>query len=231
MSSCSRISRAAASVCVERVQQGFPDCIAYRGTKRIRIEFEYRSSSFVAHRHDVRKCDWLVCWIHDWPSHPKRLRVIELRQEYGLGFNVWLVPISRSQGVDYRETLALATMGKWTAPRQASRGDLILYYVTAPLARIRDLFVMTGTVGLQSAGWKPGRDYMAQVRRVCALPSPIHLRELRNDPVLKNAGFVRGGIQSRYRITAHWPELYWMIVQRNPSLKRTLAKYSPARLA
>jgi hypothetical protein len=45
---------------VERVQTGFPDCIAYKAGKRIRIEFEYRSSQFARHGHDVRGCDMVV---------------------------------------------------------------------------------------------------------------------------------------------------------------------------
>jgi len=43
---------------VERVQQGFPDFIAYWAGRRVRIEFEYRSSSFAADGRDPSKCDW-----------------------------------------------------------------------------------------------------------------------------------------------------------------------------
>lgn len=112
---------------VERVQQGFPDCIAYRAGQRVRIEFEYRSSSFAAHGHDPSKCDWIVCWIHDWPSHPKRLRIVELRQEFGLGFNVWVSPVGKSNGVDYGEVLQKTRANsQWSLPRQASKGDLVL---------------------------------------------------------------------------------------------------------
>src|SRR5947209_8001852 len=59
---------------VERIQAAFPDCIAFLGTQRVRIEFEYRSRNFALHRHDPGGCDWIVCWIHDWPGVPDRLR-------------------------------------------------------------------------------------------------------------------------------------------------------------
>lgn len=73
-------------------------------------------------------------------------------------------------------------------------------------------------------------DYMASIRRVCALPSPIHLRELRKHPILGDAGFVRGGMRTRFRVSAHWPELYSMILARNPSVRRALEPYAPNRL-
>src|SRR5262245_51494107 len=82
---------------VEKIAAPFPDCTAYQKVggrdKCIRIEFEYRSSSAKRHRHDLSKCDWIVCWEHDWPQVPAHLQVIELRREYGLGFNVWIMPV------------------------------------------------------------------------------------------------------------------------------------------
>ena len=59
----------------------------------MRIEFEYRSRNFLRHGHNQRHCDWLVCWADDWPTAPARIRVVELRREFGLGFNVWLQPV------------------------------------------------------------------------------------------------------------------------------------------
>ena len=86
----SHLARPRFGLRVENVQAGYPDCLASRGGKRVRIEFEYRSSNFKQHGHNPKGCDWIVCWIHDWPAVPKRLRVVELRKEFGLGFNVWL---------------------------------------------------------------------------------------------------------------------------------------------
>jgi hypothetical protein len=51
--------------------------------QRVRIEFEYQSRNFVAHFHDVRKCDMIVCWEHNWKECP--LEVIELKQHLKIG--------------------------------------------------------------------------------------------------------------------------------------------------
>ena len=68
---------------IETIRAAYPDCIAYRHSgdreKRVRIEFEYRSSSFRAHKHDAKKCDCIVCWHHDWTCVPPHLEVIELK--------------------------------------------------------------------------------------------------------------------------------------------------------
>jgi hypothetical protein len=81
---------------IQTIRPGFPDCIAHRDGKRIRIEFELRSRNFAQHKHDRKKCDWIVCWVHDWPAVPPNLHVWELQREYGLGFKR-LVPASRTQ--------------------------------------------------------------------------------------------------------------------------------------
>jgi hypothetical protein len=67
-----------------RMQTGFPDCEAMREVgpghwQRVRIEFEFSSRSFKHHGHRKQDCDLIVCWIHDWPSCPKQLEVLELR--------------------------------------------------------------------------------------------------------------------------------------------------------
>jgi hypothetical protein len=65
---------------IEEIKPGFPDCVARRftgrGWERVLIEFEFRSSNFVQHKHDANGCDILVCWEHDWADCP--LEVIEL---------------------------------------------------------------------------------------------------------------------------------------------------------
>lgn len=60
---------------VESVQAGFPDCEAKRKLKkdrwqRVRIEFEFRSSNFIQHKHDSSGCDLIICWEHDWRDCP-----------------------------------------------------------------------------------------------------------------------------------------------------------------
>lgn len=70
---------------IEAIRTAFPDCDGKRLIDRnknhwepVSIEFEYSSSNFYQHGHDVLKCDVIVCWIHDWLDCP--LEVIELRE-------------------------------------------------------------------------------------------------------------------------------------------------------
>jgi hypothetical protein len=194
----------------------------------VRIEFEYRSRNFPQDRHDPSGCDWIVCWIHDWPAVPSRLRVVELRREFGLGFNVWICPV----GPKYYESLsATKRAGSWSMPSQASQGDLLLYHRTSPEACIRDIFRVDSPVGHVRAGYKPGKDWMASTRRVAALKTPVHFSELVGHNVLRDAGFVRGKMRRRFRATQHWPDLHRMILDRNPGLERALRSYGPERVA
>lgn len=214
---------------VEKVQAAFPDCLAYRVSdgKRIRIEFEYRSRNFPVHRHDASRCDWIVCWIHDWPGMPAHLRVVELRKEFGLGFNIWFQPVAGA----YKDILAKTRFDEsWSVPSQASEGDLVLYYRTGPDGFVQDIFRVAGPVRHVTAGWKPGKDYMAAIRRVCTLKAPLHLSEMKDHPVVRSAGFVRGNMRGRYKASDYWPDLYRMIVARNPSVRTLLAKYGPDRI-
>ncbi len=71
---------------IEAVRVRFPDCEAKRLVdaragrwEKCRIEFEYRSSGFKAHRHDPKGCDVIVCWEDDWADCP--LEVVELKRE------------------------------------------------------------------------------------------------------------------------------------------------------
>jgi hypothetical protein len=71
---------------IEAIQQGFPDCEGkhlHDGKKNLwanaRIEFEYKASSFQEHGHDSEQCDFIVCWINDWPDCP--INIIELKSE------------------------------------------------------------------------------------------------------------------------------------------------------
>ncbi len=70
---------------IESVQAGFPDCIARRKVSKdkweeVRIEFEFESRSFVAHKHDIKGVDMIICWRHNWKDCPKEIEVIELSE-------------------------------------------------------------------------------------------------------------------------------------------------------
>jgi hypothetical protein len=70
---------------IESAQIGYPDCRAKLEVEPGRwqdvgIEFELHSRHFLAHRHDPRRADFIVCWIHNWKGCPPNLQVIELRE-------------------------------------------------------------------------------------------------------------------------------------------------------
>ncbi len=113
---------------VETVQPSFPDCLAYRrignSERLVRIEFELRSSNFRAHGHNVRGCDCIVCWEHDWVDVPAHIEVIELKREFGGSFNVWIQPVIKQQ---YR-FLEESDEVEWGLSKRASPGDLLLMY-------------------------------------------------------------------------------------------------------
>ncbi|MCI0331539.1 MAG: hypothetical protein L0196_11460 [candidate division Zixibacteria bacterium] len=213
---------------VETVQSNYPDCIAFLNGKRIRIEFEYYSGNFERHKHNPKGCDWIVCWTHDWPEAPSHLRIIELRKEFGLGFNVWVQPVSDE---NRRKQISKTHKGWWSVPRSASVGDLVLYYRSHPNKFIQDIFCVSVPVERTQAGWKRGRDWMAEIRRVAILKRPLYLNELKENMVLKNSGFIRSRMRTRCKISDDWPELYRMILSRNPGLKVVLRDYGPERLA
>jgi hypothetical protein len=71
---------------VTKLQGAFPDCEAFRRVvggklQPVRIEFEYQSRNFMKHMHDVKGCDVIVCWEHNWPECP--IEVIELKSLVG----------------------------------------------------------------------------------------------------------------------------------------------------
>jgi hypothetical protein len=214
---------------IDTIRASFPDCIAYqkiRGReKKVRIEFEFKSRSFKTHHHDPRKCDWIVCWEHNWPAVPKHLRVVELRREFGLGFNVWICPISKPYK-DAMEQINVRATSAWSLPPHCHPGDLVLYYFTSPDCHIAHLFVAPKGVTDPNGPWGT----MGPIRRVCRLKAPIFLKDLERDPVLKTAPFFRGRMQGRPNATEYWPYLYDLIIRRNPTAARPLKRYAPERL-
>ena len=73
---------------IESIQSGYPDCLARRkiGHNRweeVRIEFEYDSRSFKAHKHAPSGVDVIVCWTDNWKERPKSIEVIELSSILG----------------------------------------------------------------------------------------------------------------------------------------------------
>lgn len=218
---------------IEVIQSAFPDCIAWlkAGGKeqKIRIEFEYLSRNFRLHKHDPDGCDWIVCWEHDWADCPEHLKVLELRKEYGLGFNVWIQPVSDDTESKYSTYLSeIEETTNWTVASQAHQDDLVLFYHSTPRKEIADVFRITAPIamdgdGEQALGWnKRRRDWFADLTRLATLESPVTLEHLKRHRALKNAGWIRNNLVSRAKVTVDWLFIRDLIVERNPNLVQAL---------
>ena len=217
---------------IEEIRPQFPDCIAYRrmgdSEKKTKIEFEFRSSSFKAHRHDAAGCDVIVCWHDDWPDCPARIEVIELKKFFGLSRKVWIIQAIKS----FQAQLDEFDRFDWSMSKQVTPGDVLLMYRCTPTSAISDVFLFEGCSKKRGrAGWRDGEAYFGAIRRICHLASPVFLVDMQNHRVLKTASFVRRNMQGvGLRATEYWPYLYDMILERNPSTAKMLTRFRPDRL-
>jgi len=98
---------------VELIRSGYPDCIAkrYIGKEQwedIKIEFEFKSSDFIRHKHKIEEVDMIVCWEHDWKDCPKSIEILELKEEINKLENISVETperISRSSEYEIEEHL------------------------------------------------------------------------------------------------------------------------------
>jgi hypothetical protein len=217
---------------IEEIRPQFPDCIAYRrlgdAEKKLRIEFEFKSSSFKAHRHDPKQCDVIVCWHHDWPDVPRSIEVIELKRHFGVARKVWVLQALKSQW-DYLDG---HNSMDWGMSKRTTPGDVLLMYRCSPVCAITDIFTLSGVeIRRGGAGWRDGDAYFGQIKRICRLRSPVFLDDLRKHRVLRTASFVRRNMQGVGLLaTEYWPYVHDMIVERNPVLARVLSRLRPDRL-
>jgi hypothetical protein len=67
---------------VRGIGTAFPDCEGIDPTtgRRVTIELEVRSWSFVEHGHPTSGCDYIVCWEDNWCGHTPPPTIISLRQ-------------------------------------------------------------------------------------------------------------------------------------------------------
>jgi hypothetical protein len=212
---------------VDQIQSRYPDCIAYQRAggkdEKIRIEFEFKSSNFKRQKHNRRRCDWIVCWEHDWFDHPDSLKIIELRREFGLGFNVWMQPVARPQTQDLDKSDYI----NWTVGKGAHEDDIVLFYRKKPDGCIKDIFVLTEGVRYIPRTHRSGKEYSADMELICKLRSPLFLKDFQQHQILSTAGFVRGFFQKGQKITQYWPYIYQMIFERNPSVRKFLKIFDP----
>lgn len=61
------------------IQSPFPDAvIKNKKGEEFSVEFEYRSSNFVSHKHDPNGCNVIICWINDLGEFP--VQIISLKE-------------------------------------------------------------------------------------------------------------------------------------------------------
>lgn len=64
---------------IAAINTTYPDALMTFEGREYRVEFEFTSSNFIAHGHDPRECDLIVCWRNDTPD--LELPVIEVPAE------------------------------------------------------------------------------------------------------------------------------------------------------
>jgi hypothetical protein len=222
---------------IDLIGSGFPDCWAYqkttRGTRRIWIEFEFRTRSFKTHTQRLRvmkpKRGIVVCWEHNWPYVEKYADVIELKTAVGFGKRVWLQCTNpESQGGLDDAPMWQKTQYEWTVSARARPSDIVLMYRSGTKREARrygvDETLLQSIANIYEVTSLPERDKKwgryAYVRQVRLLREPLRLEHLRKDIYLKNAGWVRARLQGRPEVTAHWWRLLPLILQINPELRK-----------
>lgn len=48
----------------------FPDAVLRKNGELWRVEFEFKASNFLDHKHDHRECDLIICWENDYLDNP-----------------------------------------------------------------------------------------------------------------------------------------------------------------
>lgn len=212
---------------IVEIRPHFPDCIAYRrcGNKEklIKIEFEYKSSNFILHKHNFNECDCIVCWIHDSPDIPEEIEVIELKKYFGVAFKVWIQPVIKSQYSSLEEE---GDIIEWGLSKNASPGDLLLMYKCYPAKMITDIFILLeGEKERGGAGWREGNAIFGIIKRLHKLENPIFLEDFQRHRVLSRSSFVRRNMQGNLHVTEYWHYIRDIIIERNPKLDKYLIQY------
>jgi hypothetical protein len=63
---------------IDAIRSAFPVALLRRRNSKgtwnsCKAEFEFKSSSFMAHKHDPNQYGLIICWEHDWHNCPKEV--------------------------------------------------------------------------------------------------------------------------------------------------------------
>lgn len=212
---------------VEMVRPQFPDCIAMRHGRRLRIEFEMWASSFEAHRHDSAGVDMVVCWENDWEARGKEYRGIEilsLKEHAGAAPRVFAIGCKECNFDQLRNARV-----EWNVPKSSQKGDLLLMYRSAPASEIRDVWRVEGGHQRFSADNPAGRwpGIQAKIRRLAVLENPVTYAHLSSHPSTRRLTIVQMKFRGKSDVTLEWPPLYDRILAANPGIRSLLSDYCP----
>jgi hypothetical protein len=210
---------------IRGAQYGFPDCTIEVGGRRVHVELEFRSRSFVTHvqkrQWPNQRCDLIVCWEHNWPGVPESVTVLEFRKVFGIGWGAWLQPMHS----EYADDLPRGNRIEegWSVPSRSGPDDILLVYRPGPAREVREIVRVRSPVERVTATWRDGLDWMASIQRLATLDDPLTLDDL------VSAGVSRHALQGRPPVTDKWTVLRRTILQRNPGLREALADVGPTR--
>jgi len=180
---------------IDVIGADFPDCWAYqkttRGTRRIMIEFEFKTRSFKKHvkKHERElrllkpRRGIVICWEHHWPYVEKYADVIELKTAVGFGKRVWIQCTNpKYQGGLDDAPMRLKMQWEWTVSYRARPNDIVLMYRCGTKWEARrygvDETLLQSIANIYEVTSLPEKDKefgrYAHVRQVARLREPLH---------------------------------------------------------
>jgi hypothetical protein len=212
---------------IVEAQGKFLDCIARQRGKSVRIEFEYKSKSFITHGHldelGRRKCT-VVCWEDNWQNPPRNISVISLSRELGLSNRIRLTHVQDKEDIQFLDTMRRKTCS-WSMPAGTKKGDLLLVWRSGPRqSKFQEILE-----ALENATPKYGYLGWGKCRIIYHLRNPVTLQDIRNHNVLGRSPMVKSAffMGSNKELTPYWTWLYQLVVDRNPETRRALRGFAP----
>lgn len=242
---------------IGEIRAQYPDAIVIRRTSQgddvMHVEFEFRSSNFRRHRHDLAIAPkvWIVCWEDDWPDKPESVGVIELRDEYDLGWGCWWhthprwegkIPWGSAvgysvQGFHPRSYKARAVFQDVWVPARAKVGDLVLCHFEATKIGCKRMGLPVADYAIHSHSEPPiwlvgfsrvvrlGRSVVRRVTGNCV--SATIRRVVSFDPIVRGGDvFSHPSVGTWDDLTGRWPEIRRRLTQLRPDIIKMLEPYA-----
>lgn len=100
---------------IVQIRTEFPDAILRYKDEAWYVEFEFSSGNFLVHEHDIRRCDMIICWKHNYKNCP--VPVICLSDELWKSTNYTKCD-PRDSEVEYWRRRSLSLDAKLTSIRK-----------------------------------------------------------------------------------------------------------------